>query len=155
MMLKSTTYALTVLIAGALLVTGCSSTQSSSQTLYYDEPQRVYDAVEGAVSKLGMRVVEYEVTDTNNSFKMHATEDKSHNMYSRDAGAARLLRMYIVASRQPDGAYKISVDVPSSRNYASQSGYQLENDFFRHLNNAGLTTGESIASGEEESVKDL
>lgn len=150
-MFKHNVLVLSAMMSGLFLLAGCSSTQSSSETIYYhEEPQRVYDAVEAAVNKLGMKVIEYDITDTNSSFKMEAIEDKAHNVYSRDAGAARILRLYVKADRQPDGAYKITVDVPSSRNYASQTGYQLENDFYRHLNNAGLSTGKSLASGEEE-----
>ncbi len=145
----NTTISASVVTLAALLFSGCASMQGSGGPVnYYDEPQVIYDAVEKAVQRMGMKIEESEIRD-DEGFRIRAVDDNASVLNTQSASAARLQRIYIRADPKLDGSLRVSVDVPSSRNYASMSGPTLRSDFYKYLRDQGLTTYDQIASNEE------
>lgn len=146
---KTTLLSTLAAVVGMLVFSACGTLQSSSgPSSYIDDPQEVYDAVEASVRKLGMKVESSEIRD-NDGFRILAVDDNARVLNTQSASAARLQRIYITAEPRLDGSLHISVDVPSGRNYGSMSASNLRSDFFKHLNDQGLTPADQLAANDD------
>ncbi len=142
MIYKNVTVISALLVAGAVIVSACASSENIS---YYEDQETLQETIQDVLFELGMDVDEYRERD-DGSFVMVGVNRHAREMTNQSTRDPEIIRLNIEAKVQEDGAYQIKVDAPSDRNYASDTGVNLRQDFYSKLEDHDLDTGEAVTA---------
>lgn len=147
---KNVTVISAILVAGAVIVSACASSENVS---YYEDQDTLQETIQDVLFEMGMDVEEYREKERDDGgFVMVGINRHFRQTTHQSSSDPEVLRLHIEAEIQEDGAYQIKVDAPSDRNYASDSGVNLRQDFYSKLEDFDLDTGETkTAENQEES----